>query len=86
MPARFDLKAAYRNVPVHPDDHWLFGMLWEDQLYVDTVLPFSLRSASIIVNAVADALAFVIREKGVRWLDHYLDDYVIVPPSKVRGL
>ena len=27
--AKFDLKAAYRNVPVHPDDHWLFGMLWE---------------------------------------------------------
>ena len=24
--AKFDLKAAYRNVPVHPDDRWLF---WE---------------------------------------------------------
>ena len=54
--AKFDLKAAYRNVPVHPDDRWLFGMLWEDQLYVDTVLPFGLRSAPIIFNAVADAL------------------------------
>ena len=29
--AKFDLKAAYRNVPVHPDDRWLFGMVWEDQ-------------------------------------------------------
>ena len=25
--AKSDLKAAYRNVPVHPDDHWLLGMV-----------------------------------------------------------
>ena len=25
--ANFDLKAAYRNVPVHPDDRWLLGMM-----------------------------------------------------------
>ena len=28
--AKFDLKAAYRNVPVHPDDRWLLGMVWDD--------------------------------------------------------
>ena len=38
--AKFDLKAAYRNVPVHPDDRRLLGMVWEDQLFVDTALPF----------------------------------------------
>ena len=26
--AKFDLKAAYRNVLVHPDDRWLLGMVW----------------------------------------------------------
>ena len=35
--AKFDLKAAYRNVPVHPDDRWLLGMMWDDGLYVDSV-------------------------------------------------
>ena len=25
--AKFNLKAAYRNVPVHPDDRWLLGMV-----------------------------------------------------------
>ncbi len=34
--AKFDLKAAYRNVPVHPDDR---EMVWKDQLFVDTTLP-----------------------------------------------
>ena len=34
MMAKFDLKAAYRNVPVHPDDRHLLGMVWDDQLFV----------------------------------------------------
>ena len=46
--AKFDLKAAYRNVPVHPDDRWLLGMVWENQLFVDTTLPFGLRSTPMI--------------------------------------
>ena len=33
--AKFDLKAAYRNVPIHPDDRWLLGMSWEGRVYVD---------------------------------------------------
>ena len=53
--AKFDLKSAYRNVPVHPDDRGLLGMLWDDQLYVDSTLPFGLRSAPKIFNALADA-------------------------------
>ena len=27
--AKFDLKAAYRNVPVHPDDRLLLDMIWQ---------------------------------------------------------
>lgn len=34
--AKVDVKSAYRNIPVHPDDRWLMGMLWEGALYVDT--------------------------------------------------
>ena len=32
--AKFDLKAAYRNVPVHPEE---LSMVWGDELYVDSV-------------------------------------------------
>ena len=32
--AKFDLKSAYRQVPVHPDDRWLLGMDWNGKLYV----------------------------------------------------
>ena len=54
--AKVDIRSAYRLVPVHPDDRWLLGMLWEDGLFVDTVLPFGLRSAPKIFTTVADAI------------------------------
>ena len=43
-----DVKSAYRNVPVHPDDRHLLGMRWRNEVYVDTTLHFGLRSAPII--------------------------------------
>ncbi len=33
--AKADVKAAYRNVPVHPRDRWLLGMRWEGATFVD---------------------------------------------------
>ena len=41
--AKFDLKKAYRQVSVHPDDPWMLGMVWNWQLFVETALPFGLR-------------------------------------------
>ena len=45
MLAKVDIKSAYRIVPVHPDDRPLLGMMWKEALYVDSALPFGLRSA-----------------------------------------
>ncbi len=80
--AKFDLKEAYRQVPIHPDDRWMLGMEWKGQLFVDKALPFGLRSAPMIFNGLAEALAFMIKQKGVKGLDHYLDDFSIVGDPK----
>ena len=72
-----DIESAFRNIPVHPHDRHLLGMLWESQLYIDTVLPFGLRSAPKIFNAIADGLQWVALERGVSNLDHFLDDFII---------
>ncbi len=53
--AKMDIKQAYRQVPVHPQDRPLLGMLWNDKVYVDTTLPFGLRSAPLLFTAIADA-------------------------------
>ena len=34
--AEVDVKSAYRNVSMHPEDQWLIGMLWKGGLYIDT--------------------------------------------------
>ena len=80
--AKFDIESAYRLIPVHPEDRPLLG-IWRDKLYVDTALPFRLRSAPKIFNAVADALQWIMECNGVPEMLHYLDDFLIfgVPES-----
>ena len=43
--AKIDVSHAYRNVPIHPDNRWLIGMQWEGKVFIDTTMPFGLRSA-----------------------------------------
>ena len=33
--AKVDIRNMYRIIPVHPEDHWLLGMLWEESVFVD---------------------------------------------------
>lgn len=80
--AKVDIKSAYRNIPIHPDDRYLLGMVWEGALYIDTALPFGLRSAPKIFTAVADAAQWIIQRRGVRFVIHYLDDYLVVGGPK----
>lgn len=72
--AKIDIKCAFRNIPVHPADRYL---LWKQAIYVDKVLPFGLRSAPKLFNAVADALQFCALFQGTAHVSHYLDDFII---------
>ena len=77
--AKLDIKSAYRNIPVHPGDRHLLGIQWKGKTYVDTCLPFGLRSVPKLFNAVADALEWVIVNEGgsqVEFVIHYLDDFL----------
>ena len=46
------------------------------------MLPFSIRSAPKIFTAIADAVEWCVRLRGVVGVDHYLDDFVIVAPLR----
>ena len=39
MLAKMDIKEAYRIIPIHPDDRYLLGMQWEDDVFIDKTLP-----------------------------------------------
>ena len=80
--AKFDVEAAYRNVAVHPEDRYPLGMKWRSQFYVDLALPFRLRSAPYIFNAVADMVKWILINKyNVGDLRHYLDDFIKAGPA-----
>ncbi len=80
LPAKLDVRAAYRLVPVHPVDRELLGIRWGDTCYVDGMLPFGIRSAPKIFTAVADTLEWCLRQRGVAGVDHYLNDYIVIGP------
>ncbi len=46
------------------------------------MLPFGLRSAPKIFNAVANALQWHLAQAGVEVLFHYLDDFIMVAPPE----
>ena len=76
--AKMDLKQAYRNVPVHPQDRLLLGMEWQGDVFVDKALPFGLRSAPLIFSALADCLQWIMEQRGADNVFHYLDDFLTV--------
>lgn len=78
--AKIDIKSAFRLIPVHPADRHLLAMEWKGYVYIDTCLPFGLRSAPKLFNILADLLEWILREQGVSHLLHYLDDYLTMGP------
>ena len=75
-----DIKESYRMLPIDPEDQGLLGIQWE--FYTDKALPFGLRTAPKIFTAVADALQWILSNKGIKNLLHYLDDFIFVSKSK----
>ena len=68
----------YRVIPVHPDDRLLMGMLWRKNLYIDTALPFGLWSAPKLLTALADAIEWIVKNNGITFIIHYLDDFLLL--------
>ena len=65
---KVDIRSAYRVILVHPDDRWLIRMLWEGSLFIDTALPFSLRSAPKIFTTSADAAEWIVCQRRVNFV------------------
>ena len=79
--AKVDLKSAIRMVPVTRADWELLGIRWNSAYYIDTCLPFGLRSAPFLFNQMADTLQWILQHNyGLQQLIHYLDDYLLVGP------
>ena len=74
------IKHAFRLPPVHPADRHL-TMEWKQSIYIDTCLPFGLRSAPKLFNILADLLYLLTTQQGVTFFTHYLDDFLMFGPT-----
>ena len=74
-----DLADAFRHIPVAPDDHWLLGFCWNGTYWIDSFLPFGLRTSPFIFDLFANGLHFLLEaDPSINRLFsivHYLDDF-----------
>ena len=77
-----DIRSAYRSVPVHLDHWWLMRIfpVRRYQSYLSHLVYAQL--PSYIFMALADAAEWIIRQAGIEFVIHYLDDFLIVAPPQ----
>jgi len=80
MLAKIDIKSAFRLLPVHPADRHLLSMKWNKQIFIDTCLPFGLKSAPKLFNVLANLLSWILEQQQVTPFMHYLDDCLTMGP------
>ena len=69
--AKFDIKRAYRLLPVNARDRRFLELKWNKEYFIDLALPFGLRSAPKIFTRFADVLQHILQRGGpVSHLQH----------------
>ena len=73
--SKVDIKHAFRLLPVRAEDWHLLGYSWLGCYFVDTRLPFGLRSSPAIFNRFADLTCWIMQKiLDTKKLIHYADD------------
>jgi hypothetical protein len=83
---KLDVEAAYKQVPVRPEDWHLLGFRWNSKFYYERVLPFGLKSSCRLWDLFAAALHFFFEARGVPVVIHYIDDFLFVLESDQQQL
>ena len=84
--AKTDIKSAFRIIPVHPSQHHLLGMQWNDAFFYDTTLPMGCSISCNIFEAFSTAIQWIANTKlGIQHMVHVLDDFLIIAPSQAES-
>jgi len=80
--SKIDLKDAFRLIPVHPADWNLLAIYWKQQFFVDTCLPFGLRSAPCLFNRFTNTIHWTLENNyNIPHILHFLDDFLTARPT-----
>ena len=80
-----DLKDRYLHVPIHPSSQHHLGFHYQDWTFVYQVLPFGLKDSPWVFTCLVANLVAYLRLCGIH-IHYYLDDWLIVAPSRSRLL
>ena len=77
--SKFDIKNAFRHVPVRPE-HWdLQGFEWDEKLYIDLRMCFGLSIAPYVFWRISNFITKVASAHySVRHVIPYMDDFLII--------
>ena len=88
--SKIDLQSAYRSIPISPNNYRYMGLSWlfdgetEKSFMFDAKLPFGSRKACQIFTSITNAIARMLKRKGVTVVP-YLDDILIISNSKIQN-
>ena len=68
-----DLKGAFHQFSIDPGDYKFTGLVWEDNIYLDTRLAMGLRSSAYCCQSATEIIAKIVNEKAFVLM--YLDDF-----------
>ncbi|CEL58626.1 similar to polyprotein [Rhizoctonia solani AG-1 IB] len=78
--ATFDVDAAYRQIPVHPDDQPYIVVMWEENFYLDHAVPFGATSSNGLFGRCGDAMAAILSRRTSCRIFKWVDDFLIIRP------
>lgn len=83
---KLDVHAAYKQIHIRSSDYHLTGFMWDGKYYYDRTLPFGLRSSCRKWDVFASALHyFMVTHGGIPFVEHYIDDFIIITPVHNGG-
>lgn len=69
-----DVETAFPNLKLHPDEWFYTGFRIGNLLFIDSRLPFGLRSSPWLWQRVEDALKWIANKRGITNIVDYVDD------------
>lgn len=80
--SKVDIQNAFRIIPIHPNEHHLFGFSWRNLLYVDNCLPMGCSISCSLFEIFSSAIQHaLISYYSFHSLSHILDDFIFIGPS-----
>ena len=76
--ATLDVDAAFRRVPIIPEQQPAFVVGWEDKFYIDHTGPFGPSSSPGVFGRLADTLVAVYKARGISPIKKWVDDFLFL--------